>query len=74
MVGGLGGKDDSFLWAGCWIAVMGEVGKDSYQHGPPSQVMWGVNFGWIQESVYLCTNHATTRKVKVELRWVVDVL
>ena len=39
MVGGLGGKDDSFLRAGYWIAVMGEVGKDSYQHGPPSQVM-----------------------------------
>ena len=55
MVSGLGGKDDSFLWAGCWIAVMGEVGKDSYQHGPPSQVMWGVNFGWSQESVYLLT-------------------
>ena len=55
MVGGLGGKDDSFLWAGCWIAVMGEVGKDSYQHGPPSQIMWGVNFGWIQELVYLLT-------------------
>ena len=55
MVSGLGGKDDSFLWVGCWIAVMGEVGKDSYQHGPPSQVMWGVNFGWIQESVYLLT-------------------
>ena len=40
---------------GCWIAVMGEGGKDSYQHGPPSQVMWGVNFGWIRESVYLLT-------------------
>ena len=40
---------------GCWIAVMGEVGKDIYQHGPPSQVMWGVNFGWIQESVCLLT-------------------
>ena len=40
---------------GCWIAVMREVGKDSYQHGPPSQVMWGVNFGWSQESVYLLT-------------------
>ena len=39
--------------AGCWIAVMGEFGKDSYQHGPPSQAMWGVNFEWIQESVYL---------------------
>ena len=41
--------------AGCWIAVMGEIGKNSYRHGPPSQVMWGVNFGWIQESVYLLT-------------------
>ena len=35
--GGGGVKDESFLWAGCWIAVMGEFGKDSYQHGPPSQ-------------------------------------
>ena len=39
--------------AGCWIAVMGEFGKDSYQRGPPSQAMWGVNFRWIQESIYL---------------------
>ena len=23
--------------AGCWIAVMGEVGKDSYQHGPQAK-------------------------------------
>ena len=37
MVSGLGGKDDSFLWVGCWIAVMGEVGKDSYQHGPQAK-------------------------------------
>ena len=28
--------------AGCWIDVMGEVGKDSYQYSR-------VNFGWIQE-------------------------
>ena len=74
MISGLGGKDDSFLWVNCWIAVMGEVGKDSYQHGPPSQVIWGVNFGWIQESVYLLTMLLTTCKVTVVLRWVVDVL
>ena len=57
MVGGLGGgeKDESFLWPGYWIAVMGEFGKDNYQHGSPSKSMWGVNFGWIQESVYLLT-------------------
>ena len=30
---------------GCWIDVMREFGKDSYQHGPPSQAMWRVNFG-----------------------------
>ena len=58
---------------GCWIAVMGEVGKDSYQHGPPSQVIWGVNFGGIQESVCLLTM-LLPAKVKVVLRWVVDVL
>ena len=44
MVGGLGRKDEFFLWAGCRIAVMGEFGKESCQHGPPSQAMWGVNF------------------------------
>ena len=53
--GGGGRKDESFLLAGCWIAVMEEFGKECYQHGHPSQVMWGVNFGWIQESVYLLT-------------------
>ena len=29
--------------------------KGQLSAGPPSQVMWGVNFGWIQESVYLLT-------------------
>ena len=55
MVGGLGRKDDFNLCAGCWIALMGEVGNVSYQHGPSTQIMWGVNFRWIHGSVYLLT-------------------
>ena len=69
MVSGLGGKDESFLWAGCWIAVMGEFGKDSYQHGSPSEVMWKMNFRWIQESVYLLPCYYPQSE-----GWVVDIL
>ena len=47
---------------GCWIAVMGKFGKDSYQHGPM--------VGSEESEVSI----PTTCKIKVVLCWVVDVL